>query len=500
MKKSLKIFFGSVLLVGPFFFILAEPPVHAEWEMVFQDEFNGTEMNWDLWHSDNGPRGRFAIEGRYPDNNVLKGGCLHQVVKNLDTPIDNCSWTTAHIWSKEQFKYGYFEARIKMGDYINNAFWLFRDKAFGYTPPFFEIDIVEGHTPLTTTQNYHFFSQNEGDKELLHYVSPFAMKVPSSISTTSLANEFHTYAVEWNKDRLVWYIDGVPVRVHNNVNSHVAADIRLSTIILQNYVERDQLSLDDVQGNAMVVDWVRGYKKVAQKSTPDYGMETEVYAFPSIQHLPRRVFPDGEKESVYVERFDQVSDGALPGKWIVGNGAPSVKIKDVPAGGTGRALKLNAQEFAYFRLDEPMSGFVELDFDVFIPESCTEQSLHVISIGDFVDPTDPVQMAKVYYTGDVGVYVSWKRNFISYYPQNPDNWLDWRHFAESQKGSWAGARFTFDIDKNIFDYLSGTGKQEFRGSGGFRRPQRKIHGFAFRHGGSQAPVYVDNIVVKKIGQ
>lgn len=496
MKKC----FICVLLMSPFLSALAEPPVHAEWEMVFQDEFNGTEMNWDLWNSDNGPRGRFAIEGRYPDNNVLKDGALHQVVKKLDVPRDNCTWTTAHIWSKEQFKYGYFEARIKMGDYINNAFWMFRDENFGYEPPFFEIDIVEGHTPLTSTHNYHFFYQNEGDPKPLHYLNPCSMTVPSKISTTSLADDFHTYAVEWNEDVLVWYIDGTPIRVHSNMNSHAVADIRLSTIVLKNYVERDQLSLDDVKGNAMVVDWVRGYKKVARKSEPDYGMEVEVYEFPSVEQLPQRVFPDGEKESVYVERFDEVSDGALPGEWIIGKGSPSVKTAGVPSGGTGAALKLSAQEFVYFRLDEPISGFAELDFDLFIPESCTEQSLHVITIGNFIDPVDPVKLGKVYYTGDIGAYVTWKRNYISYYPQNPESWHDWRNFAESQKGSWAEARFTFDIDKNIFDYLSGTGKQEFRGSGGFRRPQKKIYGFAFRHAGKQAPVYVDNIVVKKLGR
>ena len=99
---------------------------------------------------------------------------------------------------------------------------------------------------------------------------------------------------------------------------------------------------------------------------------------------------------------------------MVGKGAPSVKTKGVPSGGTGGALKLNAQEFVYFRLDEPISGFAELDFDLFVPESCTEQSLHVITIGNFIDPTDPVKLEKVYYTGDVGAYVTWKRNYISY--------------------------------------------------------------------------------------
>jgi beta-glucanase (GH16 family) len=99
--------------------------------------------------------------------------------------------------------YGYFEANMKLpaAAGLNSAFWLL--PADGSWPP--ELDVVEllGNNPTTSVMTAH--SQASGT----HTANPHW----TDISDASQA--FHSYGVDWEPDKLTWYLDGKQVAQEN---------------------------------------------------------------------------------------------------------------------------------------------------------------------------------------------------------------------------------------------------------------------------------------------
>jgi beta-glucanase (GH16 family) len=184
---------------------IPDPPPHARWELTFRDEFDGTALNWDTWVSEAGPRGPTQLEGRWPENNVVKGGLLHQVTRRENPPRGGKAWSTGSIWTKSfAQQYGYFECRMRYGKYLNNAFWLYRSQSARFPDrPFFEIDVNEGHTPsqVAMTFHYYLFPDDQPEGELRSFAKCWDAAVP-------LDGGFHLYGCEWNEKLIIWTFDG----------------------------------------------------------------------------------------------------------------------------------------------------------------------------------------------------------------------------------------------------------------------------------------------------
>ena len=113
-------------------------------------------------------------------------------------------------------------------------------------PGRFEIDINEGHYPDEINMNIHNWSGK-------HWAKAKHMKVDGA----KLAEEFHTYGLEWNKDELIWYYDGKAVRREKNTICHGEAHVFLSLAIMK----WAGSVTDAVDGTSMDVDYVRVYQK-----------------------------------------------------------------------------------------------------------------------------------------------------------------------------------------------------------------------------------------------
>ncbi len=96
---------------------------------------------------------------------------------------------TEHTFSQT---YGYFEARIQMpaGDGALGAFWLLPES--GSWPP--ELDVAEmiGAAPNTLVNTLH----DSGAPD------------PHWTDVADMTQGFHTYAVDWEPDKITWYFDG----------------------------------------------------------------------------------------------------------------------------------------------------------------------------------------------------------------------------------------------------------------------------------------------------
>ena len=127
-------------------------------------------------------------------------------------------------WQAYNAHFGYIEARIKFPWKDGNqwgfwpAFWTMIDWPYGHTNPNpNEIDIFEvsgsRHPVNTFTTNIHTCYENN------NYPGCVFSKYHGEHTFSNYKySDWHTYAIEWNKDRIIWYMDGKAFRTTNNHN------------------------------------------------------------------------------------------------------------------------------------------------------------------------------------------------------------------------------------------------------------------------------------------
>ena len=107
-----------------------------------------------------------------------------------------------------RFKYGRVEARARMpaGRGLWSAFWLLNAYYKQDQPEDPEIDIIEAIGDQVTTANhaYHYRTDADGSG---FYNQQSSTEMRAEISDFS--QNFHTYRVDWEEGRIVWYVDDV---------------------------------------------------------------------------------------------------------------------------------------------------------------------------------------------------------------------------------------------------------------------------------------------------
>lgn len=186
------------------------------WNQVWKDDFNGTTLdrnNWSLEvNGDGGGNGELQYYTDRPQNMWLSGGLLN--IKAIREAYDGKSWTSARLRTKnaQDWTYGKIEARIKAPSASGTwpAFWMLTSEqqrdSHGW-PQGGEIDILETvntSEDILGTLHYGAYWPYNGNTG---WPNPDNLIAPEAGRTKT---DFHTYAVEWYEDNMVWSIDGVP--------------------------------------------------------------------------------------------------------------------------------------------------------------------------------------------------------------------------------------------------------------------------------------------------
>jgi beta-glucanase (GH16 family) len=198
------------------------PPPQRVWHLVFQDEFNGSSLNQQVWETQF-PWGRDRstvgeLQWYAPDAFSVTNGKLH-VTANPMLPGASHLYSSGLIASSKSFAttYGRFEIRCKVprGKGLWPAFWLLpTDTSW---PP--EIDVFEtiGDATNTVHMTTHWSENGEHRKNGAEFVGP------------DFSKDFHTFAMEWSETTIVWFVDGVERhRVENrspNVPMYLVANL-----------------------------------------------------------------------------------------------------------------------------------------------------------------------------------------------------------------------------------------------------------------------------------
>jgi len=181
----------------------------ADWNIIWHDEFDGTELNRGNWTFDIGGNGWGNQEWQYysdrPENIRVEDGMLVIEAREEDATFSGKPYSSARIKTQglHAWQYGRIEARMKLpyGQGIWPALWMLgEDFNQAGWPGAGEIDIMEniGKEPDTIHGTVHapdYFGGKEG--------TTTSFTVPAG----TLSRDFHVYAIEWQENEIRWYFD-----------------------------------------------------------------------------------------------------------------------------------------------------------------------------------------------------------------------------------------------------------------------------------------------------
>jgi beta-glucanase (GH16 family) len=218
---------GSLLAAAVALFAISSSiptrPAEAEgWVITFEDDFDGPSLDKTKWFTryiyNNGKMDHFNDERqrfRENGNHVFKDGILNLVAMK---PTKKGNYPSGMIRSRQTFRYGYFEARIKMppGKGLWPAFWLnsdYDENGKLSWPP--EIDIME-YAPNRVTEhpnmvhsNVALSKPNKQGGEWLYSDPDFDKKFHFYKAPDDLTQDWHVYGLLWDTDDTATvYLDG----------------------------------------------------------------------------------------------------------------------------------------------------------------------------------------------------------------------------------------------------------------------------------------------------
>lgn len=180
------------------------------WKLEWQDEFNGEGLpDSNYWSYDVGGNGWGNNELQYytkadTSNVKLTNGYLLLKAKKEDKEGRKYTSVRLHTKHKIDIKYGRLEVRAALpkGRGLWPAIWMLpTDWKYGGWPNSGEIDIMEhvGFTPDTVYGSVH-------TKKFNHLIETQKTK---AVFVEDPYNTFHTYAIEWNKQRIGFFVDDI---------------------------------------------------------------------------------------------------------------------------------------------------------------------------------------------------------------------------------------------------------------------------------------------------
>lgn len=218
--------------------VLADAPVtpSEEWKLIWSDEFDGENIDDTKWGFEEncwgGGNNEQQCYTKRESNAFVADGKLNIVaIKGSYTGPDNADgrtdttktlpYTSARLrtLNKKDWKYGRFEVRAKLpqGQGTWPAIWMLpTDFVYGGWAASGEIDIMEA-VNLKSQSDASGAVAGELESRVygtLHYGKKWPDNVFSGQGATlpkgiNPADDFHTYAIEWEEGEIRWYVDNI---------------------------------------------------------------------------------------------------------------------------------------------------------------------------------------------------------------------------------------------------------------------------------------------------
>jgi beta-glucanase (GH16 family) len=236
-------------------------------KLVWSDEFNYTGLpDSSKWGYDVGGQGwgnnelQYYTEKRLENARVENGMLTIEAIKE---PFEKSAYTSARLVTKKKgdWKYGKIEVRAKLpkGKGIWPAIWMLPTNwEYGDWPKSGEIDIMEfvGYMPDSIFGSIHTEKFN-------HSIGTQSTK---GLYFKDLADSFHVYSIEWDKNKIVFFVDGKQYHEFKNQKTGPGAwpfdkvfHLILNVAVGGNWGASKGMD-ESIYPEKMLVDYVRVYK------------------------------------------------------------------------------------------------------------------------------------------------------------------------------------------------------------------------------------------------
>lgn len=223
----------------------AGPP--SGYRLAWQDEFNGSTLDEAKW--------QYRTDTRFwskqlPQNVSVADGVVNLHLKKES--VDAVNYTAGGVISRDLFRYGYYEAAMKVppGGGWHTSFWMMKYNRPATDTVAIELDVIENDsvTPLKYGVNVH-----------RHLPLPHVTFGNKNITTPSLSAGFHVFACEFTPEAIRYFFDGALVQtVDATLLPHDDMNIWLTSIAAP---LGGTTSVDDTQLPAVAqFDYVRFYE------------------------------------------------------------------------------------------------------------------------------------------------------------------------------------------------------------------------------------------------
>jgi beta-glucanase (GH16 family) len=261
MKVFIKLFLLTLIN-----FVTLQTLIAQNWQLVWQDEFNGSSIDESKWEFLTGPWGETSGSLQYytdrPENAFVEND--HLVIQALKETYEGYDYTAAYLRTLHyaEWQYGRFEifAKLPYGQGLWPGIWLLpSEDLYGVWPANGEIDIMEclGHLPHIVYGHIHYGGDGNHISDGEHY----------ELASGDFSQDYHLFALEWEPGEIRWYVDEDHYFTRNNWHStggsYPAPFDRPFYLILNIFVGGNWGGPPDettVFPQRMEIDYVRVYK------------------------------------------------------------------------------------------------------------------------------------------------------------------------------------------------------------------------------------------------
>lgn len=234
--------------------------------LVWQDEFEKDgkpdTSKWKYQTGHGNPYGWGNNEQQnYIDNTTeAKTAIVKDGVLTIKAYKEGNEWKSARLNSKQSWKYGYIEARMKITDRAGAwpAFWMMPENRSDW-PKCGEIDIME-NAPATAGLHRVFSTLHaEG------HSGGAGRKIGEQKFKNNLFSEWHTFGVKWSKEKITAYYDDIAVGSYDSDGTITNWPYDQKFYIILNLAIGGNLGgdnyVDNLNGQAeFLIDYVRVYQ------------------------------------------------------------------------------------------------------------------------------------------------------------------------------------------------------------------------------------------------
>ena len=186
-----------VFLVGQSIAQNAAPPLSG-YKLFWSDDFPGNKLDLTKWDYRTDSKG---LSTQKPENVIVANGTLKLLLKKEES--GKMHYSGAGVISKQAFKFGYYEARMKVppGSGWHTSFWMQKHDGKGDTSPTMalqELDVIENDSKDQKGYSCGVHKWKDGHMGL----------GAKKVLTPVLSADFHIYGCEFTPSNVNYFFDG----------------------------------------------------------------------------------------------------------------------------------------------------------------------------------------------------------------------------------------------------------------------------------------------------